>query len=512
VTVPNLIFGSKGEGAHVDLDRLYESRLLIQGVSGSGKSTMIRSLLEQTHGKVPQLVIDFDGDFVTLREKFDYTLVGPGGDVPIAIKTAKIMMRRLVELDASAIFDISEMKFDQRREWVKLACEELVLLPRKLWSTRLFILDEAHIFCPERGSGDSVATAAVIDVATLGRKRGIVAVYATQRLSKLHKDAAAELLNKVIGFTDDVDRPRAGDQLGMLKDQRETLGHLEPHTFYAKGPAISRPPILTHTLMPSTKPPPRGQARPEAPPAPAAVKKVLAQLADLPKEAEEEAKTVADLQRRNADLERRIRQAEKSGLTKEVVKTVVDQAAIAKAVARDRADRRKKQWPVLERLQRGAGGLGNLITAIGDLAKIVNDTSEENVAPPAARPIPLSGDPLVALIKPVPVPRASNPDIRPAGDSSLGKGERTVLGAIAQYPEGALRDQLTVLTGYKKSSRDTYIQRLAAAGFVEVRANSVIATDAGVDALGSDFEPLPQGEAAAAVLAGALARRRAENP
>jgi hypothetical protein len=43
---------------------------------------------------------------------------------------------------------------------------------------------------------------------------------ATQRLSKLHKDCAAELLNKFIGYTDDVDLQAAGDQLGMTKEQR----------------------------------------------------------------------------------------------------------------------------------------------------------------------------------------------------------------------------------------------------------------------------------------------------
>jgi DNA helicase HerA-like ATPase len=63
------------------------------------------------------------------------------------------------------------------------------------------ILDEAHIYCPERGSGDSESTEAVISLMSQGRKRGYAGIIATQRLSKLHKDAAAEANNVIIGRT-----------------------------------------------------------------------------------------------------------------------------------------------------------------------------------------------------------------------------------------------------------------------------------------------------------------------
>lgn len=87
------------------------------------------------------------------------------------------------------------------------------------------------------------------------------------------------------------------------------------------------------------------------------------------------------------------------------------------------------------------------------------------------------------------VPRSGN------GDTSLPKGEQSVLCAIAQYPDGAQRDQLTVLTAYKRSTRDAYIQRLKEKGFVVEVRDGVQATKEGVSALGSAFEPLPTGEA-----------------
>lgn len=71
-----------------------------------------------------------------------------------------------------------------------------------------------------------------------------------------------------------------------------------------------------------------------------------------------------------------------------------------------------------------------------------------------------------------------------------------VLTAIAQHgAEGVTREQLTVLTGYKRSSRDTYLQRLRAAGLVDAGGVELVAAAAGVQALGPDFTPLPTGKA-----------------
>ena len=39
-------------GVHVDLDKLLAHKLAVQGNSGSGKSWLLRTLLEQTHGAV----------------------------------------------------------------------------------------------------------------------------------------------------------------------------------------------------------------------------------------------------------------------------------------------------------------------------------------------------------------------------------------------------------------------------------------------------------------------------
>lgn len=334
---PELEYREKvfGDIVAVDLDRLIASRQLVQANSGGGKSRAIRQLLEQTHGRVQHLVIDPEGEFATLREKFDYVLAAKsGGDVEASPKTARLLCRRLVELGASAVLDLYDLTLPERREFVKLFLTELMALPRSLWRPVLVVIDEAHVFAPERGSGEAQSTDAVITLCTQGRKRGFCAVLATQRISKLHKDAAAELLNKLIGRTGlDVDVKRAGDELGMDKEQRRQLALLSPGEFYAYGPAISNEVTLVRTGDVVTTHPEAGVIGHAPPPPSAKVRALLsASMADLPKEAVEEAKTLDDLRRQVKQLQGDLRRAQREGVT--VEKPVVDQQAIDRAVFR----------------------------------------------------------------------------------------------------------------------------------------------------------------------------------
>ena len=50
----------------IDIEELLATRLLVQGNSGSGKSHLLRRLLEESASIVQQIVIDPEGDFVTL--------------------------------------------------------------------------------------------------------------------------------------------------------------------------------------------------------------------------------------------------------------------------------------------------------------------------------------------------------------------------------------------------------------------------------------------------------------
>jgi DNA helicase HerA-like ATPase len=192
----NITIGKRdGLDFTVDLDRLISTRLLIQANSGGGKSYLIRKILEESHGKVQHIVLDLEGEFSTMRSKYDYILAGKDGDIDVNVKNVPVLIKRILQYNISIIIDLYELKHHERIVYVRKFLESMINVKKELWKPCLVIIDEAHIFCPEKAKAESGA--AVIDLCTRGRKRGFCAVLATQRLSKLNKDAAAECNNKL---------------------------------------------------------------------------------------------------------------------------------------------------------------------------------------------------------------------------------------------------------------------------------------------------------------------------
>lgn len=500
---------SLGPSAPLDVDRLIESRLLVQANSGAGKSWALRRLLEQTYARVPQIVIDVEGEFHTLREKFDYVLAGQkGGDCPADTKSAALLARRLLELNVSAIVDIYELG-TQRTRFVRLFLDALVNAPRELWHPTLVVLDEAHMFAPEAGQAESAD--AVKDLMTRGRKRGFCGVLATQRISKLHKDAAAECNNKLIGRSSlDIDMKRAGSELGFTtREDMQKLRTLAPGAFYAFGPALSDE-VRLITIGPVQTTHPKAGERAAAPTPPRdKVKKILAKLADLPHEAEEEARTVGEWKAKAKQLEGELRKAKTEQPAAKVETKTVEKPAIKEAqlqrigVLIEAGDR------LVVLLNDAALKADALFEAANNKAMLHGEKLESELkqlrAAIASTKVPIAhGLPREFVADAIAVGqlRRANgrigapmmPKRQSANGSSLPVGEASTLRAVIQYENGLRREQLTVLTGYKRSTRDAYIARLRDRGYVDVQGDRVVVTDQGAAAM-PDAEPLPTGTA-----------------
>src|SRR5688572_25265108 len=149
-----ITIGEKDGGGAVTLDvqSLIYSRALIQANSGGGKSGLMRVIAEQVAAKIPTIIIDKEGEYHTLREKVDVVLVGEQGEIVADVRSAKLLARKLVELGASAVIDLSGFrKADPQQEFVRDFCDALINLPRTLWHPTFVMIDEAHFFAPEKG-------------------------------------------------------------------------------------------------------------------------------------------------------------------------------------------------------------------------------------------------------------------------------------------------------------------------------------------------------------------------
>lgn len=237
---------SAGSPIRIDIEELLATRLLVQGNSGSGKSHLLRRLLEESAPIVQQIVIDPEGDFVTLAEPYGHVVVDgaaySGGEITR-------LAARIREHRASVVLALDGLEIEAQMRCAALFLNALFDAPREQWFPALVIVDEAQMFAPA-AAGDvtdevrRLSLAAMTNLMCRGRKRGLAGIVATQRLAKLAKNVAAEASNFLMGRTFlDIDMARAADLLGMERRQAEQIRDLQRGHFLGLGPAISRRPV-----------------------------------------------------------------------------------------------------------------------------------------------------------------------------------------------------------------------------------------------------------------------------
>ena len=222
---------------------LIGSRAVIQGASGAGKTYAIRRILETTHGRMQHIVFDVEDELFTLRERFDYVLIGgDGADAPLSEDTAGELAITLLELGVSAILQLNDFGLAGQRRVIARFLAGLMKAPRPLWHPVLITLDEAHRYAPQSAPVES--SEAIVNLATAGRKRGFGALFATQRLSQLSKDVLGQCPNRIMGRVDQaLDRRVAADTLGFSASSAEAQSLMQlSHEFWVVGPAFAPQP------------------------------------------------------------------------------------------------------------------------------------------------------------------------------------------------------------------------------------------------------------------------------
>lgn len=491
------------EDLKIDIPLLVKTRLLIQSNSGGGKSYLLRKILEETHGKIQHIVLDMEGEFASLREKYDYVLVGKDGDIDINLKIAEILPKKLLELKASAIIDLYELKHHERILFVKRFLDSMINAPRKLWTPCLVVIDEVHIFCPEKGKSESMSS--VIDVATRGRKRGFACIGATQRLSKLNKDFAAEMINKLIGRTGlDIDMKRASDELGFVtKQQMLELRNLEPGEFFAFGPALSKTITKIKVGKVRTTHPEAGSTILDisVPPTPEKIKKMLEKLGDLPKGAEEELRTIEEFKTKIRQLNFEVRKLKRQG--SEVNKVDIEEMKNKLTTAMEqRYERNIKEQG--QRLEKHYGARDRKIQQqVTNLLESANKLSSLIVTEPKEQPTPAKEDlwnktyfPKYTSKKTSPMLKITTPLETQLNDEypkQLRAGAMKMLKAVAMFsPTPITKNQIATLSGFstKGGTFNTYLSELKRNKWIREEHKRFTITEDGFENVG-DYSDLP---------------------
>ena len=293
----------------------------------------------------------------------------------------------------------------------------------------------------------------------------------------------------------DADQVRAGDTLGLSKADRLKLRDVGQGEFYAFGPALGQPGVVhfRSDQVRTTHPRP-GQRHLLTAPAPSrAIRGVLGKFADLPQEAEDELRAFDAARRRIAELDRQIKYLKGASGARQIDQVAVERA-VKSAVERERVAWQRKLQQGRARLRQMTVTLAATGQSLGKVKELLEETEREWLNSPTV----VTASSSSRNHQPERTERPANDRVA-AGENrdeslKLAAGERRILTALAQYPEGRSKVQVAVLTGYAATGGgfNNYLGALRSRGLIGSDGDRVTITEAGIQVLGL-WEALPTG-------------------
>jgi hypothetical protein len=484
-----------------------KKHIAILGMNGSGKTSVAKSEVIEPALEAGGRVCNVDPTGVgwglrlskTGKSKgYDiYIVGGEHADFPLVPRDGKAWGGIVGTSSDSFVFDTSAMTVEGRSQWFTDFAETLL---RKNKGPLNFVLDEAHLFAPQGGSKSGGVAPKMLhatnNLLALGRSKGLRITMISQRPAKLHKDSLTQahtLIAMQLMSPQDRDAIKAwvSDQADAERGKEiiASLPNLDPGEGWIWAPkekVLDRVRFgLPKTFDSSSAPDEADGEGPKLTPInPDAIK---AKLETVAKEtvANDPAKLRAEIAALRKEL------ATKSQITQFAAP---DAKTIAAAEQRGYARGESETAPVW--LRRGAEAVAEAFIAqakqfslapfiLSELKTWESMGALRSGSPPERTPTPRPRPEGRSVSKPMPAA---------SGNGTLPKGERLCLNAIAQNRNGVTRQQLTVITGYKRSTRDAYLQRLREKDYITDNGGRIHPTDIGLEALGP-FDLLPTGEA-----------------
>lgn len=226
-----------------------EVQCLTVGNSGSGKSYLIRNIIEELYSKKLGniLIIDPEGEYLSLRKLFDFVVLGLNKDtcdILITEENAASLAVKMLKNKINVIIDVSYTDDDNRQEIVSNYINSIIdnSSPMICGSSPLQIVVEGTSRFARRGINtisNMKCIASLKRLAQLGRMKGISTFYTTQRVNQLPIDIRTEYNNNMIigKCSDDADIKRNASRIG-LKNLSE-IKSLRNYEFFAWGDGLN---------------------------------------------------------------------------------------------------------------------------------------------------------------------------------------------------------------------------------------------------------------------------------
>lgn len=233
------IFLEDSEPFEIDASLITTGRTCVIGSSGSGKSYAVGVICEELcKAGVPFAIIDVEGEYSGLKEKFEAVWVGDDEGCDL-FWSKKLDLKRLASYAPDCppiIFDLTEAS--RAKEKVNEFLIALYTVISRRRTPYLLILEEADRFSPQSG-GERLPI--IDEIARRGRKRGLGLMLCTQRPSLVDKNVLSQCSNQLIGKLVIKNDLNSVSQFFSSREQASALTALQPGEFYALGGFLPEP-------------------------------------------------------------------------------------------------------------------------------------------------------------------------------------------------------------------------------------------------------------------------------
>lgn len=481
----------------------------ILGIRDSGKTYTATLMAERLmDNNIPFIAFDPIGVWrylkVGMKGKKGYPIVvaGDNGDLPLTALSAPDIVRSAMKENISLVIDLYSMSLS-KNDWKKIVeqCIRLLLYENKNCGLRHIFIEEASEFCPQRVRPDEGRVYAEIEkLARMGGNASLGYTLINQRAEEVNK-AVLELCdclflhrqkgrNSLTALGKWLDIADAKGAKGIIK----SLPSLEQGECWAWSQGSHKPELITVPKKQSVHPDRRN---------PLIVSKgvtmdvsqFVAKLKKSMVKIEEVKKSPLILPKNEKAILKDVTQIKK------LIDTISQQNSEITQLKSELSQARKK---ILEHELWNKDAIAVIDKLSHTLAEHRQKLYGKN--PP---PLPSSKTPIIAkreieinnvakaeyIKNPSPMMGNYKKLNSETVNGELAKGEKAVLIACGSFTNGLLRTQITVLTQYARSSRDTYLHRLKIKGYISTDGDKIQITNDGVAILGDDYKPLPTGDA-----------------